>query len=513
MKINRRLLPIGYVILGSLFILLFALSSCKKSHSDIGQTVFKETRNRIFKEIETDAFVEKFRTAFDKQKSQYKNPKFLAAFYEENDFEPVLLMRDLPNGKLRDAVAVLQDAKAHGLSPEAFQSTKLNDLLDKAYDKKDVKTLEEAYQVLIDLELAAANAFTNYSNAMQFGVISPRKVFAQYYTETKRPDSVSFLSVFKTGDIKNYLDSIQPNDQQYKTLQKALKDSVQVPGMSREESERIIMVNLERLRWKNRPTEEKYVWVNVPDFRLDVMEKGKSVLNMKVCVGEGRNQDFSDKLTEYDENDLKKDRPFNRETPQLKSVIHSVQVNPVWNIPESIATNEITKLAAKDPYYLSNHGIDVFLNGQKIEDTETIDWSAEGAGKTYAFKQRPGEINALGKIKFLFNNQSSVYLHDTPAKAAFNKDMRAVSHGCVRVEQPMELARALFGEGDKFDRIKSGMEGERKVAEDIALSNKVPVYLSYFTCWVDGNGTLQFRKDVYGLDIVLYTHMQKMVAA
>lgn len=507
MKLKRYA---NYTLLLSLCLTLFILPSCKKSHSDIGAVVFKESRNKIFKEIETDAFIEKFKEVFSSQKSKYKNPKFLAALYESNDFEPLILMRDLPKEKLKEAVLVLNDVSAHGLSPETFQAAKLNELLDQVYDKKSIKTLDEAYQVLIDLELTAANAFTNYSDAIQFGMISPRKIYAQYYTATKRPDSASFLSVFATKDIKNFLDSIQPKDNEYLTLQKALKDNVQVPGTNKEESERILIVNLERLRWKNRPTEEKYVWVNIPDFRLDVIEDGKSVLNMRVCVGEGRNQDYTDKLIEYDENDLKKDRPFNRETPQLKSIIHSVQVNPIWNIPESIATNEITKLAAKDPYYLSNNNIDVFLDGQRIEDTETIDWSSAETGKKYAFKQRPGEDNALGKIKFLFNNESSVYLHDTPSKAAFNQTMRAVSHGCVRVQQPLELARALFGESDKFEKIKAGMAGKREDAETIGLSNKIPVYLTYFTCWVDGNGVLQFRKDVYGLDIVLYTYMQRM---
>ena len=507
MKIKRY--P-TYTLLLSLCLTLLILPSCKKSHSDIGAIVFKETRNKVFKDIETDIFIEKFKEAFAKQKNSYKNPKFLAALYETNDFEPLILMRDLPQDKLKKAIAMLNDARAHGLNPETFQVNKLNELIDQLYNKKEVKTIDEAYQVLINLELTAANALTNYSNTLQFGMISPRKIYAQYYTETKRPDSLSFMSVFASNDIKQFLDSIQPKDAQYLTMQKALKDNVQVPGTNKEESERILIVNLERLRWKNRPTEEKYVLVNIPDFRLDVMENGKSVLNMKVCVGEGRNQDYADKLIEYDENDLMKDRPFNRETPQLKSIIHSVQVNPVWNIPESIATNEITKLAAKDPYYLSSNNIDVFLDGNRIEDTETINWSSADAGKTYTFKQRPGEDNALGKIKFLFNNQSSVYLHDTPSKAAFNKTMRAVSHGCVRVEQPLELARALFGEGKKFEMIKTGMEGKRTDAEDIALSNKIPVYLSYFTCWVDENGVLQFRKDVYGLDIVLYTYMQRM---
>ncbi len=505
----KLLTPKLYLLL-SAFIILSLVPSCKKSRSDIGQIVFKETRNKIFKNIEADVFIEKFKEAFDKQKNSYKNPKFLAALYEKNDFEPIILLRDLPQGKLKKAILVLSEANNHGLNPESFHAAGLNELLEIVYAKRQVKTIDDAYQILIDLELTAANALTNYSNAIQFGMISPRKIYAQYYTETKRPDSLSFLSVFETNNIKQFLDSIQPKDKQYLTLQKALKDNIQVPGTNKEESERILIVNLERLRWKNAPSEKKYVWVNIPDFRLDVIENDKSVLNMKVCVGEGRNQDYSDKLIEYDENDLKKDRPFNRETPQLKSMIHSVQVNPIWNIPESIATNEITKLAAKDPYYLSNNNIDVFLDGERIEDTETIDWSSADAGKTYAFKQRPGEDNALGKIKFLFNNESSVYLHDTPSKAAFNKTNRAVSHGCVRVEQPLELARALFGEGRKFDMIKTGMDGQRTDAEDIALTNKIPVYLTYFTCWVDEKGILQFRKDIYGLDIVLYTYMQRM---
>lgn len=490
--------------------LLLITQSCKKSHSDIGAVVFKETRNKIFKDIETETFVEKFKSTFEKQESKYRNPKFLRALYEANDFEPVLLMKNLSKDKLKEAIAVLNNSATHGLEPAIFKTNELNELMEKTYNKKEIKTVDEAYQVLIDLELSAANSLSNYSNALQFGIISPRKIYAQYYTATKRPDSLSFLQVFQTSDIKKFLDSIQPKEKQYVALQKALQDKVVFPGTSAEETERVLKVNLERLRWKNLPTENKYVWVNIPDFRLDVMENGRSVLNMKVCVGEGRNKNNTDNLVEYDENDLKKDRPFNRETPQLKSMIHSVQVNPVWNIPESIATNEISKYAAKDPYYLANNNIDVFENGVLVEDPETIDWSDGNVGKKYSFKQRPGDDNSLGKIKFLFNNESSVYLHDTPAKAPFNYEMRAVSHGCVRLEKPLELAEALFGRGAKYDKIKTGMESENPVATDIGLPKQVPVYLTYFTCWADEAGKLQFRKDVYGLDIVLFTYLQRL---
>jgi murein L,D-transpeptidase YcbB/YkuD len=496
-----------------LFIIaLFTLSltqSCKKSHSDIGQVIFKETRNKVFKDIETDLFIEKFKTTLEQKKNGFKNPKFLVAFYEANDFEPVMLMKNLPQKRLKDAIVILNNAAQHGLDPKMFNTEELNALMAKIYNKKAVKNVNDAYQLLVDLELASANAFSNYSNDIQFGVLSPRKIFAQYYTATKRPDSASFLAVFNTKNIRQFLDSIQPKGKQYLALQGALKAHVQIPGSTTEETERILKVNLERLRWKNLPTEKKYVWVNIPDFNLDVIENGASVLNMKVCVGEGRNKDNTDRLREYDENDLKKDRPFSRETPQLKSIIHSVQVNPVWNIPESIATNEISKFAAKDPYYLANNNIDVFLDGKLVEDPETIDWSAAGVGKTYTFKQRPGDDNSLGKIKFLFNNESSVYLHDTPAKAAFNQSMRAVSHGCVRVEKPLELAEALFGNGKKYNQIKEGMESKNPVATTIGLPDKIPVYLVYFTCWADEAGKLQYRKDVYGLDIVLYTYLER----
>jgi murein L,D-transpeptidase YcbB/YkuD len=501
------------LVLFSTFLLLLTFQSCKKSHSDIGQVIFKETRNKVFKDIETDIFIEKFKATFAQQKNKYKNPKFLAAFYEANDFEPIILMKNLPNKVLKEAVQVVGNSSLHGLDPELFESAKLNELIAKIYNKKAIKKVDDAYDLLVELELTAANSLTNYSDAIQFGMVSPRKIFDRYYTATKRPDNASFSSVFETANIKIFLDSIQPKDKQYILLQQALQDKIVIPGSNVEETGRIFRVNLERLRWKNRPTENKYVWVNIPDFNLDVMENGKSVLNMKVCVGEGRNEDNADRLIEYDENDLKKDRPFTRETPQLKSMIHSVQVNPVWNIPESIATNEISKFAAKDPYYLSNNNIDVFLNGQKVEDPETIDWSDASVGKTYSFKQRPGDDNSLGKIKFLFNNESSVYLHDTPAKAAFNREMRAVSHGCVRVEKPLALALALFGNGSKYDQIKKGMESENPTATDIALPKQVPVYLTYFTCWADENGKLQYRKDVYGLDIVLFTHLQRSVNA
>lgn len=490
------------------------LPSCKRAgRSDISKVLFGETRNKAFKDLNPDSLAETMQTLLKSGKLKLSNPKLITSFYTSKNFEPVLVLNHLPKEGLKPVPEYLGKAAEHGLDPAIFQTAKVKELVERFYDKKAIKTTQEAYQDLATLELLLANAVIDYSNAMQFGILSPRRIYANYYTETKRPDSASMIKVFEVKEFKGYLDSIQPKMPQYLALQQALREGATGQGMSSEESSRVLKANLERLRWKNKPDQEKYVIVNIADFSLSVVEHNQAVLQMKVCVGEGRNDDFSQRvLKEYDETGLSKDRPFSRETPQLNSMIHSVQVNPVWNIPESIATKEITKYAAKDRFYLSSNNIDVYENGKLVRDPEVIDFSAADAGSRYTFKQRPGEENSLGKIKFLFKNDESVYLHDTPAKAAFNLPMRAVSHGCVRVEKPLELAKALFGSGKKYDLIQKEMQTAKPEAKDISLNPQVPVYLTYFTVWKDENGKIQFRKDIYGLDIVLDSYLQRLSA-
>jgi murein L,D-transpeptidase YcbB/YkuD len=505
-KFNRSLIYLMLFVTSSAF-----LQSCgNKNRSNISKVLYEETGNKAFKKLNSDTFAVVLQKTLESKRSTLNNPKLIAAFYAQNNYEPTLVLRYLPKGQLKVIPTYLAQANTHGLNPELFQYTALNSSITRFYDKAGIKSEKDAYQELANLEVMTANSLVKYGNALEFGVISPRKIYARYFTATKRPDSASVARILAVKDLKSYLDSIQPKDPQYLALQKALIGKFKDPKMSLEETQRVLAVNLERLRWKNKPTGDKYVLVNIADYRLDVIDHGKSVLNMKVVVGEGRNTDFTEDLKEYDENDLKKDRPFTRETPQLNSMIHSAQVNPVWNIPQSIATNEITKQAAQDPYYLSNHNIDVYKNGKIIEDTETIDWSQGNPGKDYAFKQRPGEDNALGQIKFLFNNNSSVYLHDTPAKAAFSRSERALSHGCVRVEKPVDLAYQLFGDGAKYDLIKKNIETPNPEATTLSLPKQVPVYLTYFTAWQGENGALQLRKDVYGLDIVLYSYLKRL---
>lgn len=479
----------------------------------MAKILYGKYQNKVYNQLNTDEFADVLQQMLIENKNMMANPKLITAFYQQNDFEPVFVLQHLPNNDLQTLDSYYQRAAEHGLDPKMFQATKIDSMIKIIAGKNTIKTKEEAYKEIAKLEIMTANSLINYSNALQFGVVNPKKIYTRYYTATKRPDSLGMTHVLEVKNIKSFLDSIQPKNPQYLALQQALMSGQAAPGMTKTETERTLKVNLERLRWKNKPTSDFYVMVNIPDYGLKVMKNDSSVLQMKVCVGEGRNKSNENNLAEdYTDSGKIKDMPFSRETPQLNSEIYTVQVNPVWNIPQSIASNEIIKQAAADPYYLSNKNIDVYKNGKKVEDSETIDWSSVSKDNLpYTFKQQSGEGNALGKIKFLFPNNSSVYLHDTPAQAAFNLKVRAVSHGCVRLEKPLELAHVLFGDGEKYEKIEQDFQVTDPHAQNISLPKKVPVYITYVTCWTE-NGKVIYRPDVYGLDIVLYTNIQKMLS-
>ena len=508
-----KLFPVKKASIPALFIFLSILTltfqSCKKNRSELADVLYKKTHNKVFKDVTPEGFTEVFKKTLAQEQLNLTQADFILNHYEKTDYEPKLILDHLFNNDLLTAYNYYQKAGEHGLTPQMFQSDKVRMLISKFFTKNGIKTLDEAYRDMAELEITAANSLINYTNDLQYGVVNPKKIYQRYFNDTKRPDSISMAGVFHIGNIRQYLDSIQPKDPQYLALQNALRNGVAGPGISSEETKRIIQVNLERLRWRNKPFEPKYVIVNIADFNLNVIDSGRSVLKMKVCVGEGRNMKNENTLLAYNDT-CKEDKPFPHETPELNSLIHSVEVNPVWNIPKSIANKEILVEAAKDRFYLANKNIDVYKNDRLVEDSESIDWTkVTKENSDYDFKQKPGADNSLGKIKFLFNNKSSVYMHDTPVKSAFYRKMRAVSHGCVRLGDPQGLALNLFGEGEKYKMISEDMAADNPSPTAIYLPKKVPVYITYVTCWADESGALQFRQDVYGLDIVLYDYLQR----
>jgi len=508
-----KLHPVKKITVALLILSAFILTfqSCKKKRNETATFFIKKTHNKIYQDYTPEAFSKVLKNELIREHSKLKHADFIADYYRRNHYTPQLVLAHLFNGDLQTISSYCLRADEHGLNPEIFKADRLRTLIYNFAIKKNTKSLDSAYRQIAKIELAAANSLINYSNAMQYGVINPKLIYQRYFLATKRPDSLGMLRVFHIGDMQAYLDSIQPKSPQYLALQKALREKYEDPGRSGEETKRILLVNLERLRWRNKPFENKYVIVNIPDFFLNVIDSGKSVLKMKVCVGQGRNMDNANTLAAYNDT-CKIDKPNEHETPLLNSLIHSVDVNPVWNIPRSIANKEILVEAAKDRFYLSNKAIDVYENDRLVDDPEDIDWTKiTKENSPYEFKQKPGADNSLGKIKFLFNNRSSVYLHDTPAKSAFYRKMRAVSHGCVRLGDPQGLALNLFGQGDKYDTIAKDMAEDNPNPTTIYLPKKVPVYITYVTCWLDEDSKLQFRNDVYGQDIVLYEHLQKFL--
>lgn len=438
--------------------------------------------------LKDEDFQKEFKKVFRKMSGGLPYPELMYKFYEGKKFQPVLMPRFLPDNQLQVLLRYLNKSDSHGLDTALFSPGTIKTWIDKLNEREAGATLENFHNIAA-LELAVASSLIRYSDALQFGITDPFKIYKSYTTPTLAPDSNSLAQIFEVRDLKGYLAGIQPADKTYQALQKMLTTFQSLSDDIRSDTLRALIVNLERLRWKNKPAEQKFVSVNIADFSLDVIDKEKSVLHMKVCVGE----------------------PGERETPQLGSMIHSVQVNPVWNIPQSIARNEIAKRAAEDRYYLANSNINVYRKGKLISDPESVDWLSADL-RDYMFQQQPGAENALGKIKFLFNNQSSVYLHDTPVQIAFKEKMRAVSHGCVRVEKPLELAFALFGNGQQYNLIKKAMQRGYPRAKYIALPVHIPIRLYYYTAWADNNNKkIRFCNDVYGLDEVLYRAIHKSI--
>ena len=237
-----------------------------------------------------------------------------------------------------------------------------------------------------------------------------------------------------------------------------------------------ILVNMEKWRWMPRDLGKFYVRVNIPAFTVEVYKGDTIVHTTRVVVGKTSQQ-----------------------TPIFSDEIEHVIVNPAWNVPASITQKEMLPAARANPASLSGYQVFALIKGRyRAVDPRRINWRTIDARKIQ-IRQPPGRSNALGKVKFMFPNHYSVYLHDTPSKSLFQRDYRAYSHGCVRVMDPMAFAEALLIEEPKLNSAyleKLYGSQERLVK----LTRKVPVHITYFTAWVDESGTLQTRDDLYGHD-------------
>jgi murein L,D-transpeptidase YcbB/YkuD len=230
--------------------------------------------------------------------------------------------------------------------------------------------------------------------------------------------------------------------------------------------------------------------VNIADFKLDVVENGHTLFNMKVIVG----------------------KPF-WHTPVFSNKMTYIVINPSWNVPDSIAIEDVLPKVKKNADYLIKQKIKIIKgwgeNSEEI-DPKTIDWSkVTGSNFNYRLRQEPGIQNPLGRIKFMFPNRFGVYLHDSPSRRLFAKSRRIFSHGCIRIERPVDLAEYLLKGDPNWTRNKiiEAIKGSKE--QDVPLPEPINVHILYLTAWVDNEGSLQFREDIYGRDERLDKSLRK----
>ena len=298
---------------------------------------------------------------------------------------------------------------------------------------------------------------------------------AKLYKNGKSSESIRDMKkmLFLTGDIPildttlNFNDTLKSGIENFERRYGYTADGSVTADLLKEMNvsaiDRVkqLLINMNRMRWMPQQPEGKLILVNIPEFKLHVYEGDNQVLEMPVVVGkEGHNTTiFSDKLT-------------------------NVVFSPYWNVPESIVKKEILPELQKNPLYLESKNMEVIGGTDELPD----------------IRQKPGGDNSLGLVKFLFPNSFNIYFHDTPAKSLFSKDVRAYSHGCIRLGDPQRLAEYLLKDNSKWDSqaIYEAMHsGEEKY---VKVSDPVPVFITYYTAWVDENGILNFRNDIYGHD-------------
>ena len=509
------------------------LSACNwfRTTPEVGKILSEHFKDKLYKEFDTAAYNVVFNRHFDSLQSSLNNSKVIGIYYSNNELKTQLVTRFFINGGLDTLKNYISNSVEHGYNPNIFGYAALNERLTKLSANK-FHAIEEVYAAVADLELYSASSLLKYDSFVEYGSINPKMLLSRYYVSTKRPDNASMDKVLENKDLVQLLRDIQPKGDNYKALQRTLITLKKDPARN-EVAIKTILVNMERLRWKIPGIGDEYVEVNIPDFSLTWFNKEDTVIHMKVCVGGRREEGYEDKMKVYQASKDLDDKPKNHQTPILLSTFNAIQANPVWNIPVSIAQGEIYNQAMRDPYYLSNSNMKVYYKGKPVADPDTIQWNKYSRTHLpFEFKQGSGAGNALGKFKFIFDNGSSIYLHDTNNKSAFNSSNRAISHGCVRVEKPLEFAEKLVNSTEEFDQLRmevnlppldtTKMEVyKKKLAKKADTVNvfqlkpkwfgtrkNISIFLNYRTAWLQDGG-IEYRNDIYGLDETLYGAMKK----
>lgn len=485
----------------------------------------------------------------------------VAKFYEDTNYAPAWSSEKGLQAKTRIFLEILRESDRRGLRPEDYHLETIESLVAESEAARGTSSLESR----VDLELLLTDAFFLFGGHLYGGRVNPGAIYPDWYNLPPREGSdEGIFAALRSGNLEKALRGLEPPDPRYQKLQEGMEDyrriasrggwhtipageklragerdwrivplrrrlalsgdlerassddsnlfdveleravrrfqarhglyvdgvlgaaTVEELNVPVEKRIRQITLNMERLRWLPRQLGDRYIFVNVAGFHLDVVEDGGPVMNMRIIVGKDEEEQrtfiFAGKMT-------------------------YLEINPYWNVPESIATNELIPRAKKNPRYLASQGIRI-LDGWREDSREIrpedIRWdTVDPEAFRYRFRQDPGPKNPLGRIKFMFPNEFSVYLHDTPMRQLFERTKRDFSHGCIRIERPIDLAVYLlrdYSDWSRDDILKAQNSRQRQV---VTLPEPVPVYIYYLTAWADHGGVLHFRRDVYHGDKML----------
>jgi murein L,D-transpeptidase YcbB/YkuD len=375
------------------------------------------------------------------------NAGLLRRFYARHGFEPVWPTRAAQANSLMNAVL---RAGEHGIAPQLFHANLLRS-----------PTLPP-----LDRELLLSDAFLSYADALARGVMPVER---RRDDEALTPEPVDVAAALDAAiaspDPAAAVEALAPTTPTYRLLRQALQSfhaGIPVGGRTSTTRLREIEVSLERERWLPRHLPPDRVWVNVADERLVLYRDDRPVFSTRVIVGQDE---------------------LRNQSPEFQAKIDGVLFNPPWNIPQDIATDEILPKTLHDPNYLARHNMVVLSNG--------------------GLQQLAGPNSGLGQLMFEMKNRFDVYLHDTPSKNLFSRQDRRISHGCIRVEKPRELAALLMQQ--PIEVIDQAIATGSTTRSE--LPQPVPVFVIYETAFADADGRLQFRPDVYGRDAEIWTQL------
>jgi murein L,D-transpeptidase YcbB/YkuD len=389
------------------------------------------------------------------------------------------------NTSLADSLLyIIRMARTYGLQPQDYHLRELEELMQQ----QDVFN-DSMYVSKVDLLFT--DAFFTLTNHLRHGRVTHDSL--KRYTTSILSDSLQIVlleSALRKNELSKIFESQEPGFISYRKMKQFLRNILQTgdslerkmilagydPDSSKLSAQvRTLEINLERWRWEQR-LKGRYIAVNIPSYSLEVVEDDSVAFTSRVIVGTTKNQ-----------------------TPELDGLIKTFTIYPYWNVTRNIAVKEMLPNLKADSTYLQSHHYEVLDIDGNVLDASTIDWKQYHSNNfPFTIRQTEGIHNALGLIKFTFENPYSVYLHDTNARLMFKREKRALSHGCVRVENALELGRFLVRNNDMVtpEDLDQYLEMQKQYTVRI---DPMPVHLRYFTCEVKGDSVV-FLNDVYRRD-------------